>query len=105
MYVQLLNFFYCIIFFFLRYFLLKFKVNCSDSQFTGNIYDLICLFLWKKDNTFVIPMAPIFPLYDVVACPAPTIPDIILEKPSAAMPRLIACGGGGDALDMRAAAK
>lgn len=59
----------------------------------------------SKPPTFVIPMAPMFPLYEVVGCPAPTIPEIMLAKPSVAIPRLTACGGGASALDSRAAAK
>ena len=44
--------------------------------------------------TFVRLKIPIFPLYDVVACPAPTLPEIILPIPSIKIPLEIACFGG-----------
>ena len=55
--------------------------------------------------TFVIPMIPMFPLYDVVAWPAPVRPDMMLAKPSMKMPLLIAWGGGTGASEKREAAK
>ena len=47
------------------------------------------------NQTFVSPMAPMFPPYVDVACPHPKDPDSIVHVPSMRIPRLTACDGGG----------
>lgn len=54
-----------------------------------------CIHLFLNGRAFVIPMAPIFPPYVVVACVAPTAPDRIVPNPSIIMPLFTACCGGG----------
>lgn len=49
--------------------------------------------------TLVIPIAPMFSLYDVVPFPLPKAPAKRHPIPSIPIPRLIACFGGGGAPD------
>lgn len=49
--------------------------------------------------TFVIPMAPMFSLYEVVPFPVPKAPVRRHPIPSIPIPRLMACLGGGGAPD------
>ena len=53
-------------------------------------------------HTLVIPMAPIFSLYEVVPVPVPQAPARMQPIPSIPIPRLIAWAGGGGAPDILA---
>ena len=71
----------------------KRRLDCDflvSTQFT-----LVSPLYVAYNQTFVSPMAPMFPPYVDVACPQPKDPDSIVHVPSMRIPRLTACDGGG----------
>ena len=82
----------------------KLKIISKYSSLTTHLVRACVRVCVTDPVTLVMPMAPILPLYDVVACPAPTSPEMMLQNPSMAMPRFTACDGGGGAPDILAAA-
>ena len=57
---------------------------------------------WTTTRAFVIPIAPMFSLYEVVPAPLPNAPANMQQNPSIKIPRLTACCGTGGAPARRA---
>lgn len=76
-----------------------FKVQSVQTKFSMT---LPSQHPWDYELTFVMPIAPIFSLYEVVPLPDPHIPANRDPNPSIPIPLFTACSGGGGAPDILA---